>query len=171
MTSDPFVLKAFLYESFSESGSTDGFKDTLGQTHSFQMIHASDEKNDYLCSNTGPPCIEWTRVMDRCLIDLLLEQVNRGNKIGETFTEQAWADMAETFNAKFRLQTDMFMLENRYILMMKERDDINNILNLGGFAWDEEKQTIVADDEYWAAYIKVRLTHDSWNCVLTFFLF
>ncbi|KAG7572100.1 Myb/SANT-like domain [Arabidopsis suecica] len=138
-----------------ESGSTDGFKDTLGETHSFQtVVYTSNEKNDYPCSNIGPPCIEWTRVMDRCLIELMLDQVNRGNKIGETFTEQAWADMAESFNAKFGLQTDMFMLENRYILMMKERDDINNILNLDGFTWDEEKQTIVAEDEYWEAYIK-----------------
>ncbi|CAA7032961.1 unnamed protein product [Microthlaspi erraticum] len=114
----------------------------------------SGSKNDYLCSNTGPPCIEWTPVMERCLIDLMLEQVNSGNKIGETFTEHAWAEMAESFNAKFRLQTDMFMLENRYILMMKERDDISSILNLVGFAWDEEKQTIVAEDEHWEAYIK-----------------
>lgn len=112
--------------------------------------------------------------MDRCLIDLMLEQVDRGNKIGETFTEQAWADIAESFNAKFRLQTDMFMLENRYILMMKERDDINNILNLGGFAWDEENQIIVAEDEYWEAYIKVRLTNTTLGfviCVVAFFLF
>jgi len=97
--------------------------------------------------------------MDHCLIDLMLEQVSRGNKIGETFTEQAWADMAESFNAKFGLQTDMFMLENRYILLMKERDDINNILNLDGFTWDVEKQTIVAEDEYWEAYIKVKMLH------------
>jgi virulence-associated protein VapD len=135
----------------NESGSTDGFKDT----RSFQkVVYTSNEKNDYPCSNIGPPCIEWTRVMDHCLIDLMLEQVSRGNKIGETFTEQAWADMAESFNAKFGLQTDMFMLENRYILLMKERDDINNILNLDGFTWDVEKQTIVAEDEYWEAYIK-----------------
>lgn len=158
MTNDPYVSKPYLYESFSENESTDGFKDTLGETHSFQMVHINDEKNDYLCSNISP-CIEWTQVMDHCLIVLMQEQVNRGNKIGETFTEQAWADMAESFNAKFGLQTDMFMLENRYILMMKERDDINNILNLDGFSWDEEKQTIVAEDECWEAYIKVRLTH------------
>lgn len=103
--------------------------------------------------------------MDRCLIDLMLEQVNRGNKIGETFTEQAWADMAESFNAKFGLQTDMFMLENRYILMMKERDDINSILNLNGFTWDEETQSIVAEDEYWEVYIKVRLSNETLGLV------
>ncbi|ESQ46521.1 hypothetical protein EUTSA_v10000052mg [Eutrema salsugineum] len=137
-----------------ENSSTDDFKDALGETQSLQMVHGSDEKNDYLCTNTGAPCIEWTPVMDRCLIDLMLEQVNRGNKIGETFTEQAWADIAESFNAKFGLQADMFMLENRYILMMKEREDINNILSLPGFAWDDEKQTIAAEDECWEAYIK-----------------
>lgn len=141
---------SYLYESFAESESEDGFKDT------FQMVQAGEEKDDYLCSSSGPPSVEWTPVMDRCLIDLMLEQVNRGNKVGETFTEQAWADMAESFNAKFRLQADMFTLENRYILMMKERDDVNSILNLDGFVWDGEKQTIVAEDEHWEAYVKVR---------------
>ncbi|KAF3577412.1 hypothetical protein DY000_02034382 [Brassica cretica] len=136
----------FIFESESE----DGFKET------FQMVvHAAgEEKDDYLCSSSGPSPVEWTAVMDRCLIDLMLEQVNRGNKVGETFTEQAWAEMAESFNAKFGLQADMFTLENRYILMMKERDDVNNILNLDGFVWDGEKQIIVAEDEHWEAYIK-----------------
>ncbi|CAG7907160.1 unnamed protein product [Brassica rapa] len=134
----------------NESESEDGFKET------FQMVvHAAgEEKDDYLCSSSGPSPVEWTAVIDRCLIDLMLEQVNRGNKVGETFTEQAWGEMAESFNAKFGLQADMFTLENRYILMMKERDDVNNILNLDGFVWDGEKQTIVAEDEHWDAYIK-----------------
>ncbi|CAH8335778.1 unnamed protein product [Eruca vesicaria subsp. sativa] len=139
--------KASQAQSCDQSESEDGYKDT------FQMVvHAGVEKDDYLCSSSSGPT--WTPVMDRCLIDLMLEQVNRGNKVGETFTEQAWAEMAESFNAKFGLQADMFTLENRYILMMKERDDINNILNLDGFVWDGEKQIIVAEDEHWEAYIK-----------------
>ncbi|XP_010548574.1 PREDICTED: L10-interacting MYB domain-containing protein [Tarenaya hassleriana] len=114
-----------------------------------------DEKNDYLCGSMDPPCTEWTQVMDRCLIDLMLEQVNSGNKIGETFTEQAWADMVESFSKKFGIQTDIYILENRYIYLMKERDDINNILSHCDFSWDENKQTIVADgDESWESYIK-----------------
>ncbi|CAH8327336.1 unnamed protein product [Eruca vesicaria subsp. sativa] len=122
---EEMFLCVFIYMNpLAESESKDGFKDT------FQMM----EKDDYLCSSSGPPSVEWKRVMDRCLIDLMLEQVNRGNKVGETFTEQAWAEI--------------------YILMMRERDDINNILNLDGFVWDGEKQTIVAEDEHWEAYIK-----------------
>lgn len=53
--------------------------------------------------------------IDHGLTELMLDQVIRGNRVGETFTEQAYSDMAESSNAKFRLQADMFILENRYI--------------------------------------------------------
>ncbi|KAF3498926.1 hypothetical protein DY000_02057065 [Brassica cretica] len=49
--------------------------------------------------------------------------VIRGNRVGEIlFTEQAYSDMAESFNAKFRLQADMFILLNRYISTDDEKN-------------------------------------------------
>lgn len=54
----------------------------------------------------------------------MLDQVIRGNRVGEIllFTEQAYSDMAESFNAKFRLQADMFILLNRYINTDEEKN-------------------------------------------------
>lgn len=96
--------------------------------------------------------------MDRYLIDLMLEEVRRGNKVGHTFSEQAWACIIASFNKTFGPQYDKYTLENRYLSLMKEHNDIRNILNQRGFLWDEAFQRIIADDNVWEAYIKVHLS-------------
>lgn len=116
---------------------------------------AGTEKNDHLNSSINPPRIEWTLPMDRYLIDLMLQHTHRGSKISQTFTEQAWADMVVSFNEKFTVQSDIYILENRYICLMKEHDDINNLLSHVGFFWDESKQMVTAEEVVWEAYIKV----------------
>lgn len=93
--------------------------------------------------------------MDRYFIDLMLEQLHRGNKIYGTYNEQAWTWMIASFNKKFGLICDKDVLEDRYLSLMKEYTDVLNLLNHNGFAWDEIDQTVIADDDVWMAYIKV----------------
>ncbi|CAK9166073.1 unnamed protein product [Ilex paraguariensis] len=98
--------------------------------------------------------VDWTPSMDRCFIDLMLEQVHRGNKIDNTFDVQAWAHMVASFNEKLGLQYDRYVLETRYICLMQQYTDINGLLNQNGFAWDETQHIVVADDKIWEAYVK-----------------
>lgn len=94
--------------------------------------------------------------MDRYFIDLMLEQLHRGNKIGHTYNEQAWTWMIASFNKKFELLCCKDVLEDRYLSLMKEYTDVLDLLNQSGFAWDEIYQTVKADDDVWRAYIKVQ---------------
>ncbi|XP_062144294.1 uncharacterized protein LOC133851750 isoform X2 [Alnus glutinosa] len=98
--------------------------------------------------------IDWTRQMDQYFIDLMLEQLHRGNKIGHTYNEQAWTWMVALFNKKFGLLCDKDVLQDRYLSLMKVYTDVMDLLNLNGFAWDESYQMVTADDEVWEAYIK-----------------
>jgi hypothetical protein len=43
----------------------------------------------------------------------------------------------------------------RTILFGKEYMDVTDLLNHNGFAWDEIRQKVTADDFVWEAYIKV----------------
>ena len=52
--------------------------------------------------------------MDRYLIELLQDQVLRGNKIGHGFVAEAWIAMVRLFNAKFGSHYDKDALRNRY---------------------------------------------------------
>ena len=63
--------------------------------------------------------------MDCFFVDLMLEQLHRGNKIGEKKLD------------------------------LKECTDVTDILNHNDFAWDEIRQTMTAGDDVWEAYIKV----------------
>jgi hypothetical protein len=94
--------------------------------------------------------------MDQYFIDLMLEQLHRGNKIGHTYNEQAWTWMVALFNKKFGLLCDKDVLQDRYLSLMKVYTDVMDLLNLNGFAWDESYQMVTADDEVWEAYIKVQ---------------
>ncbi|XWS17876.1 hypothetical protein CRYUN_Cryun33cG0106200 [Craigia yunnanensis] len=96
----------------------------------------------------------WTPTMERYFIDLILEQMHRGNRIGHTFNKQAWTDMLTVFNAKFGSQYDKDVLKSRYTNLWKQFNDVKNLLGQSGFSWDESRQMVVADDYVWNAYIK-----------------
>lgn len=99
----------------------------------------------------------WTPTMERYFVDLMLEQMHRGNRIGHTFNKQAWTDMLTMFNAKFGSQYDKDVLKSRYTNLWKQFNDVKNLLDQAGFSWDENRQMVVADDCIWNAYIKVAL--------------
>lgn len=97
----------------------------------------------------------WTPTMERYFIDLMLEQLHRGNRMGHTFNKQAWTDMLTMFNTKFGSQYDKDVLKSRYTNLWKQFNDVNNLLHQSGFSWDESRQMVVADDFSWNSYIKV----------------
>ncbi|XP_059592277.1 L10-interacting MYB domain-containing protein isoform X3 [Vitis vinifera] len=105
-------------------------------------------------ASTDTLVIDWTPPMDCYFIDLMVEQASGGNKVDEAFSEQAWAHMVTSFNDKFGLQCDKYFLENRYMFFMKQYNDISNLLNYSGFAWNESQQIVTAEDHIWEAYIK-----------------
>ncbi|KAJ9682048.1 hypothetical protein PVL29_018098 [Vitis rotundifolia] len=96
----------------------------------------------------------WTQTMERYFIDLMLDQVHRGNRMGHTFNKQAWADMHTMFNGKFGSQYEKDVLKSRYTVLWKQFNDMKNLLDQSGFSWDDTRKMVVADDCVWDAYIK-----------------
>ncbi|KAI3956271.1 hypothetical protein MKW92_028094 [Papaver armeniacum] len=96
----------------------------------------------------------WTPPMDRYFIDLILEQVHRGNKIDNTFITQAWEDMTTLFNLNFGSQYSKDVMKNRYKSLRKQYTDVSVLLKQNEFTWDETRQMVTADDNTWDAYIK-----------------
>ncbi|KAJ8749436.1 hypothetical protein K2173_025480 [Erythroxylum novogranatense] len=96
----------------------------------------------------------WHPPMDRYFIDLMLEQLQKGNKIDGVFHKQAWIDMITSFNAKFEFDYDVDVLKNRYKTLRRQYNVIKNLLEMDGFAWDDTRQMVIADDYVWQDYIK-----------------
>ncbi|CAL5375076.1 unnamed protein product [Camellia sinensis] len=102
----------------------------------------------------------WTPPMDRCLIGLLLDQVHKGNKIGQTFISQAWNDMVASFNAKFKSHYDRDVLKNRYKHLRRQYNDVKVLLEHNGFSWDETREMVTAEDHVWDTYTTGQDTSD-----------
>ena len=99
---------------------------------------------------------EWNADMDQYFIELMLDQVGRGNKVVNTFDKQAWTDMLALFNAKFGPQHGKRVLRHtRYKKLWKYYSDVTVILKQNGFSWDETQLMVTADNDVSDAYIKV----------------
>lgn len=85
----------------------------------------------------------------------MLDQARRGNQIEGVFRKQAWTDMVNLFNAKFESYFDVDVLKNRYKTLRRQFNAIKSLLRSDGFAWDDERQMVTADDNVWQDYIKV----------------
>ncbi|KAF5455319.1 hypothetical protein F2P56_024911 [Juglans regia] len=96
----------------------------------------------------------WQPPMDRYFIDLMLDQVQKGNRVDGVFSKQAWMEMIASFNTKFGFDYGMDILKNRYKTLRRQYNVIKNLLDLDGFAWDDTRQMVIADDYVWQDYIK-----------------
>ncbi|PSS24920.1 L10-interacting MYB domain-containing protein, partial [Actinidia chinensis var. chinensis] len=112
------------------------------------------QEDDQSSSGSDTLSIAWTKPMDRYFIGLMLGQVLEGNKVDDSFSKQAWSCMMTSLNEKFGLQFDKCVLENRYLSLMDQYDNVNTFFYQNGFAWNEIQQKLTADDLVWEAYIE-----------------
>lgn len=99
----------------------------------------------------------WTPEMDRYFIDLMLEQVGKGNRFDDhLFSKRAWKHMTSLFNARFKFQYEKDVLKNRHKTLRNLYKAVKNLLDQGGFSWDDKRRMVTADNNIWDDYIKVR---------------
>lgn len=93
--------------------------------------------------------------MDRCLIDLMLEQAHKMNNMDYTINNQVWIDMVALFKDRFGLQQDKDILRSQCKRLEKQYHEMKALLDQRGFWWDETQQMVRAHDDVWDAYIEV----------------
>ncbi|KAL7112581.1 hypothetical protein ACP275_04G011200 [Erythranthe tilingii] len=96
----------------------------------------------------------WQPPMDRYFVTLLLEQVNKGNHVDGLLRKHAWREMISSFNDNFEFSYGVDILKNRFKTLRTQHNVINNLLKMDGFAWDDARQMLVADDPVWQNHIK-----------------
>lgn len=99
----------------------------------------------------------WTPEMDQYFIELMLEQVKKGNRFDDhLFSKRAWKLMSSSFTEKFKFPYGKDVLKNRHKTLRNLFKSVKNLLREDGFSWDETKQMVVAGSSVWDVYLKVR---------------
>ena len=119
------------------------------------FLSAGDEIGSLIPANSERSRTGWIHAMDQYFIELMLNQQEKGNKLENTFSKQAWTDMLTSFNMKFGPHHNKRVLRHRYKKLWKYYRDISLLLKQNGFSWEETQQMITASDDDWDAYIKV----------------
>lgn len=101
--------------------------------------------------------ISWTDEMDRCLTQLLVQQVMLGNKLDKNFKPVAYMAALTVLNEKFGLDLTKENIRNRLKTWKKQYGLVKELLSHGGFEWDERYKMVVATDSDWNEYIKVHV--------------
>nr|KYP49466.1 hypothetical protein KK1_028813 [Cajanus cajan] len=98
---------------------------------------------------------DWSPMMDQFFVELMLDQLRKGNKIGRTFKRKAWVDMTESFNDRFGCHCGRGVLRNRFNVLRRHYSSINVLLGKEGFSWDKTQHKVVAADHVWQKCIRV----------------
>ncbi|CAD5326886.1 unnamed protein product [Arabidopsis thaliana] len=98
----------------------------------------------------------WTPEMDQYFIELMVEQVRKGNRFEDhLFSKRAWKFMSCSFTAKFKFLYGKDVLKNRHKTLRNLFKSVNNLLIEDGFSWDDTRQMVVADNCVWDEYLKI----------------
>ncbi|KAI3951537.1 hypothetical protein MKX01_018653 [Papaver californicum] len=102
----------------------------------------------------GQPRTYWAPQIVRDLMDLMLDQVHKGNGIDNAFNKEAWMQIVASFIEKHGSQYNKDVLKNGYKNLRKQYNHIKNLLSQTGFVWDEDQLMVTANENVWDSYIK-----------------
>lgn len=119
----------------------------------FSPVNEAEEQ--FFSDNSDETIIEWTNEMDDHYVNLMLEQVRRGNKIGSMFTDHAWAWMVTSFNKTFKLTCDRNFLESRFFTLKKEYKDAQHMVDQKNMSRARIHQSTATNNEVSETHIKV----------------
>ncbi|CAL5322908.1 unnamed protein product [Camellia sinensis] len=101
--------------------------------------------------------LKWNNQMDVVLIDSLLDQMLKGQKIGGSFTSSAYRAASNAVSTKFSVHCDSSHVRNRLKTLKRNLAMAKDMLTTdSGFGYNHSTQLIEATAGVWAAYLKAK---------------
>ncbi|CAL5365309.1 unnamed protein product [Camellia sinensis] len=101
--------------------------------------------------------LKWNNQMDIVLIDSLLDQMLKGQKIGGSFTSSAYRAASNAVSTKFSVHCDSSHVRNRLKTLKRNLAMAKDMLTTdSGFGYNHSTQLIEATAGVWAAYLKAK---------------
>ncbi|XP_028807151.1 L10-interacting MYB domain-containing protein [Neltuma alba] len=93
----------------------------------------------------------WDMTATKIFIELCLEELNKNERKGSTFTKKGWKDIRAGFNEKTRRQYDKTQLKNKWDNLRKEWLQWDKLFGEEtDIRWDKAKNMIDAPEDWWA---------------------
>ncbi|XP_059648899.1 L10-interacting MYB domain-containing protein-like [Cornus florida] len=97
----------------------------------------------------------WSTQLERCFVDIMVEEVNKGNMPSGIFTSKCWKKIAEEFKNKTNHAYNVKQLKAKFNRLRTKHCEFSTLLNeTTGFGWDAETNTVTADEETWQTYLR-----------------
>lgn len=97
---------------------------------------------------------KWTNPLTEMLVNLMVEQVHKGNKKKHFFSKKAWTLMSDDFIKKTSLVWDQEQLKNRFAVLKRQYSIVKLLLEQDDFYWEQTTGVITAQEEAWSRFIK-----------------
>lgn len=98
---------------------------------------------------------KWTASLTKALVDLMVDEIHKGNKSNKSFSKKGWKFICDNFRIQTGYWWDNEQLKSRYVALRKQYINVTLLLDQPDFKWDEATGAIMASHEAWDRYIKV----------------
>lgn len=97
---------------------------------------------------------KWTANSTKIFANLLVEQIQQGNRPNNVFNKKAWKHIREEFNKQTGLKFDRQQLKNHLDVLRKRYNYVKVLLDQNEFSWDVSQCMVIAEDAVWKKYIE-----------------
>ncbi|XP_052174288.1 L10-interacting MYB domain-containing protein-like [Diospyros lotus] len=105
--------------------------------------------------NTGRSSAKWDDHTHLQFIELIEQEIHKGNRPGSFINKDGWKNLVKTFNEITWRCYDNKQLKNHWDSMKKEWTLFKQMIRgESGLGWDETKKTVMADNAWWEQKIK-----------------
>ncbi|XP_038716092.1 L10-interacting MYB domain-containing protein-like isoform X2 [Tripterygium wilfordii] len=98
---------------------------------------------------------QWDAALTTIFVDICVERQKAGDRPNTHFSKEGWKKIIIAFKGKTGRSYDQTQLKNKWDNLKKEwrlREKL--VFNETGLGWDDQRQTVLADNEWWERKIK-----------------
>ncbi|XP_068645998.1 uncharacterized protein At2g29880-like [Aristolochia californica] len=107
----------------------------------------------------------WTFEDDSKMLDLLVEQINIGNRLPNgVWKHGVYMDCVNKFNEDAVNKKTVEQLKNRTRSWKKTYQTVTSCINTSGFGWDATTKRVTACNSVWLDYIKEHRDAEKYKC-------
>ncbi|RVW82916.1 L10-interacting MYB domain-containing protein [Vitis vinifera] len=96
----------------------------------------------------------WRGNIEKIFIDVMVNEVNKGNMDSGTFSTNTWRRILLEVNSQGKRNFNLKQLKQKFNRLRAMHREFSDLLKHTGFGWDAETNTVHALEETWQNYIR-----------------